>query len=202
MCSCCLHYAFPVPSMIFISSLKQSKIQSDRGCMGDADPEISRCSFIYCPILAWCDLPSLGLLTNVQMPLSLFSPDSFYFVTKKDFNLCSVPQVFLLGLLWFLHPAAVVLWISDPREMLHFLQICNFPCKEKRELDEEVKTGQVFTVKQRKVLLPEPFTTWVKHCQVFWEEWWGNMEKSPWSFLVLLGDCTACSEEVNQWFMH
>lgn len=100
--------------------------------MGDADPEISRCSFMYCPILSWSDLPSLGLLTNVQTPLSLFSPDSFYFVTKKDFSPCSLLLVFLLGLLWFLHPAAVVLWISDPREMLYFPQTCDFPWEEKR----------------------------------------------------------------------
>lgn len=111
----------------FTSPSSNPEIESDGGFVGDADPEISTCSFIYCPILSWSDLPSLGLLTNVQMPLSLFSPDSSYFVAKKDFSLCSVLLVFLLGLLWFLHPAAVVLRVSDPREMLYFPQTCNLP---------------------------------------------------------------------------
>lgn len=172
--------------------------------MGDADPGISRCSFLHCHEVTCQCWQVTWLLTNVHMPLSLFPPDSLYFVTEKDFSLCSMLLVFLLCLLWFLHPAAVDLWISDPREMLYFAQTCNFPCEGQRDkgvgLRGENRTG--FYCEKWEELLPEPFTTWVKHRQVLWEGWWGNMEKSPWGFLVLLGACTACSDEVKQWFMH
>lgn len=58
------------------------------------------------------------LPASVQIPLPLFSPDSFYFVARKDFSLCSVLLIFLLlGLLWCLHPAAVALQVSAPWEM-------------------------------------------------------------------------------------
>lgn len=70
------------------------------------------------------------LPASVQMPLPLFSPDSFYSVAKKDFSLCSVLLIILLlGLLRCLYQAAVALQVSDPWEMFSFPQICNFPCE-------------------------------------------------------------------------
>lgn len=59
------------------------------------------------------------LPASVQIPLPLFSPDSFYSVARKDFSLHSVLLIFLPpGLLWCLRSAAVALQVSAPWKML------------------------------------------------------------------------------------
>lgn len=172
VCSCCLHYAFPVLSMILrlpqaipkLKVMEASWVMLTLKSVHVPSYTVLYCHEVTCQVLAcWpmCRCLCLCfLLTALILWLKRILACALCF--WSSYWVCS-------------DSCTQQLWSSGSQiqeRCFIFPKPATFheKVKEKRELDEEVKTGWVFTARQWKVLFSEPFITWVKHWQIFWEE--------------------------------